>query len=97
MFYYKKPKFKDRLRNLTWDFFVHCSHWTASKENLTAVQALKGQLLVGGQTVTLWDLITKKSVASFTGHPSQIFQVQIVPGTDYFVSLASGDRHLKIW
>ena len=61
------------------------------------MQALKGQLLVGGQTITLWDLETKKSIAAFTGHPSSVSILQIVEGTDYFVSMATADRHLKIW
>ncbi|CAG7825086.1 unnamed protein product [Allacma fusca] len=73
------------------------SQWTASKENLTAIQTINSQLLVGGQTITLWNLNTKKSIASFIGHPGQIAQIIVVPSTDYFVSMAQGDRSLKIW
>ncbi len=54
-------------------------------------------VLSAGHGITLWDLETKTAKRNFTGHPSLITQLEIIPDTDYFVTMCHTERHLRIW
>jgi len=73
------------------------SRWKGGKVGLSAVHVFGNQLLSAGQGITLWDLKTKTSISSFVGHQNPVTQLEVVPESDYFITLAQGERHLKIW
>ncbi|CAL8090103.1 unnamed protein product [Orchesella dallaii] len=73
------------------------SRWRASKTAVSAVRAFRNGILSAGHGITLWDLKTKTSTMTFTGHPSLITQLEIISGTDYFVTMCQNERHLRIW
>jgi len=78
-----------------------CSRWKASKSSLNCIRVFnsssKSLLLSAGTNVHLWDLETKTSISTYYGHPSGVHQLELVPGTDYFVTLSYADRFLRIW
>ncbi|ODM89696.1 WD repeat-containing protein 43 [Orchesella cincta] len=73
------------------------SRWRGSKTALSAVRAFGNAILTAGHGIMLWDLKTKTSTMTFTGHPSLITQLEIISGTDYFVTMCQTERHLRIW
>ncbi|KAF4519674.1 hypothetical protein B566_EDAN016766 [Ephemera danica] len=75
------------------------SKWQASKGPITALLAHTSQpwLLSASQKVIMWDCNTKEKLKCFSGHASYIFRLLLVPGGNYFVSVASGDRHINVW
>lgn len=75
------------------------SKWKAFKSPVTALLAHTSQpwLLSASEKVVMWDCNTKEKLKSFSGHASHIFRLLLVPGGNYFVSVASGDRHINVW
>lgn len=71
--------------------------WRASKSGISAVKVFQTGLLTASHGITLWDLGTKTASRSFSGHPSLINQLEVIPNTDYFVTMCHTERHLRIW
>lgn len=77
--------------------FCYFSRWRGSKSGLSAVRVFGDGVLSAGHGITLWDLDTKTVTKNFTGHPSLITQLEVIPDTDYFVTMCHTERHLRIW
>lgn len=57
---------------------------------------LDGRLYAAGSTIQVWDLSTKKTVKSYTGHASTVSQMSSQSGFP-LVSIAEHDRFINIW
>eukprot|EP00124_Ichthyophonus_hoferi_P001977 Ihof_evm9s120 gene=Ihof_evmTU9s120 len=75
------------------------SQWKGDTHSVQSLR-LNGDgafLLSAGRTIKLWDLETKKIVRKYTGHENVVGGIQMTPGENAFVTMATEDRFLNMW
>lgn len=78
------------------------SKWK-TKEKITAILALpdRNQILTAAKSIKLWDVSTKQTVKSFTGHSYEVILLSYIApkenSSSYFLCASKGDRLLTCW